>query len=128
MLSSTVTFKIGQNFLVWGKEGPDTEKLNSPFRCFNSRTRTLGLWALRTPVDFPLFQLSRAKKRGDVAPGEASSRDVFLIPEFCAMTGLTEEMRSDRGIMQALAQYTRVPPEERIDRARRYLSSLFESV
>ncbi|MCP3663914.1 MAG: hypothetical protein GY696_15715 [Gammaproteobacteria bacterium] len=75
-----------------------------------------------------MFQLSRAKKRGDVAPGEASSRDVFLIPEFCAMTGLTEEMRNDRRIMQDLAQYTRVPPDQRIGRARGYLGSLVESV
>ncbi len=70
--------------------------------------------------------MTRAKKRGDIEPGEASSRDLLLIPEFCAMTGLTEEMRSDRRVMQDLAQYTRVAPEQRIQHTREYLLSLAE--
>ncbi len=50
--------------------------------------------------------------------------DVLLIPELCAMTGLTDRMRSDRGVMQDLAVYTRVAPDKRIRDARNYLHSL----
>lgn len=47
-------------------------------------------------------------------------RDIFLIPELCAMTGLSDQMRSDRRVMQDLAQFTRVAPDVRIRYAKGY--------
>ncbi|XP_077995960.1 piwi-like protein 1 [Glandiceps talaboti] len=45
-------------------------------------------------------------KRGDVGP-------IHLIPEFCFLTGLTDEMRSDFNVMKDIAVHTRVSPEQR---------------
>ncbi|XP_065207417.1 piwi-like protein Siwi [Planococcus citri] len=41
---------------------------------------------------------------------------VYLIPELCIMTGLTDEMRSNYQLMRALAQHTSVNPGERKNR------------
>lgn len=38
---------------------------------------------------------------------------ICLIPEFCFMTGLTDEMRSDFKVMKDIASCTRVTPEKR---------------
>lgn len=40
------------------------------------------------------------------------------------MTGLTDELRSDRAVMQELAHYTRVSPEIRAGNARKYLADI----
>ena len=41
---------------------------------------------------------------------------VYLVPELCRMTGLTDEMRGNFNLMKALAEYTRVGPESRVER------------
>ncbi|CAD6222562.1 GSCOCT00001028001.2-RA-CDS [Cotesia congregata] len=41
---------------------------------------------------------------------------LYLIPELCKATGLTDEMRTDYKLMAKLATYTRLTPERRIDR------------
>ena len=38
---------------------------------------------------------------------------IFLIPELCNITGLSEEARSDFSIMKDIAIYTRIPPNQR---------------
>jgi aubergine len=40
--------------------------------------------------------------------------DVYLVPELCRLTGLTDEMRTNFKLMSALAQHTRVGPSQRI--------------
>ncbi|XP_044590639.1 piwi-like protein Siwi isoform X1 [Cotesia glomerata] len=41
---------------------------------------------------------------------------IYLIPELCRTTGLTDEMRNDYKLMAALAKHTRVNPDRRIDK------------
>ncbi|XP_034243669.1 piwi-like protein Siwi [Thrips palmi] len=57
--------------------------------------------------------VSKAKAR-DVRAG--MSEIVNLIPEVCYLTGLTDNMRADFRLMQALAQYTRVSPSTRVQK------------
>jgi aubergine-like protein len=39
---------------------------------------------------------------------------VYLIPELCRMTGLTDDMRSNYRLMSALAEHTRMGPSLRV--------------
>ena len=57
-----------------------------------------------------------------MGPGETEHQIRYLIPEFCSMTGLTDKMRADRGIMQDIAVYTRVSPARRVEDATKYLN------
>lgn len=41
---------------------------------------------------------------------------VYLVPELCRLTGLTDDMRADFSMMRDLAEHTRVGPESRIER------------
>lgn len=50
--------------------------------------------------------------------------DVYLIPELCFLTGLTEELREDRRAMQDLAHFMRVPPQRRLENTRLYLRNI----
>jgi len=62
------------------------------------------------------------KKRG-LAEAEAD-RVVCLIPELCMMTGLTDAMRSDFRLMQAVANITRISPQARVDRTYQFLKRI----
>ncbi|XP_059471970.1 piwi-like protein Siwi [Neocloeon triangulifer] len=44
------------------------------------------------------------------------SETVFLIPELCRITGLTDQMRSNYRLMSALAEHTRVGPSKRVEK------------
>jgi aubergine-like protein len=45
---------------------------------------------------------------------ERSRERVFLVPELCALTGLTEEMRKDRMLMQEVLQHSMVGVGDRL--------------
>nr|XP_050862637.1 piwi-like protein Siwi isoform X3 [Vespula vulgaris]XP_050862638.1 piwi-like protein Siwi isoform X3 [Vespula vulgaris] len=47
---------------------------------------------------------------------DQSERLVYLVPELCRATGLTDRMRANFDLMQALATHTRVSPESRIQK------------
>ncbi|XP_018333348.1 piwi-like protein Siwi [Agrilus planipennis] len=68
--------------------------------------------------------VSRAKAR-EIRAGMAET--VYLVPELCRMTGLTNTQRANFNLMRALADYTRVGPGPRIDKllnfSRRLLSN-----
>ena len=40
---------------------------------------------------------------------------VFLVPELCFMTGLTDEQRANFRLMKAMAEYTRQTPDKRVE-------------
>lgn len=57
--------------------------------------------------------VSRSKPR-EIRAGMPET--VFLIPELCRMTGLTDAQRANFQLMRALAEHTRVAPPLRIDK------------
>ncbi|XP_014210002.1 piwi-like protein Siwi isoform X2 [Copidosoma floridanum] len=63
-----------------------------------------------TEMRQPLL-VSKAKARDRRA---GKSEMVYLIPELCKCTGLTDSMRNDNRLMSALAKFTRVSPVDRI--------------
>ena len=38
---------------------------------------------------------------------------IYLIPELCTLTGLTDQMKADFKVMKDVAQFTRVTPTQR---------------
>ncbi|XP_050436939.1 piwi-like protein Siwi [Adelges cooleyi] len=69
--------------------------------------------------------ISKNKKSVRQMGGEEAI--VYLVPELCVMTGLTDQMRNNFTLMKEMAVYTRVNPNERVKRlvnfAQRLLSS-----
>ena len=55
---------------------------------------------------------------------DPESRNIYLIPEMCAMTGLTDDMRNDQRLMKELSNHTRISPEKRVDLARGHLAAV----
>lgn len=55
--------------------------------------------------------ISRAKKR-EIRAG--MSENVYLVPELCRLTGLTDAQRANFQLMKALGEHTRVGPSARI--------------
>lgn len=45
---------------------------------------------------------------------------IYLIPELCRATGMTEEMRSNFKLMQQLSEYTRMNPQARVKNLKRF--------
>jgi aubergine-like protein len=45
---------------------------------------------------------------------------IYLVPELCRLTGLTDGMRTNFQLMQNLAKYTRLGPSERMERLQRF--------
>lgn len=54
--------------------------------------------------------MSRPKKR-DLRRGV---ENIYLVPELCKMTGLTDEMRGDFNMMKELATYMKMGPDKRV--------------
>lgn len=63
-------------------------------------------------LDQPLL-ISRSKPR-ELRDGKPEF--IYLVPELCRMTGLSEVMRGNFLLMKDLSQYTRVNPGNRIER------------
>jgi aubergine-like protein len=45
---------------------------------------------------------------------------IYLVPELCRMTGLTDSMRTNYRLMQDLAKHTRLGPSERVQRLEKF--------
>ncbi|XP_020807330.1 protein piwi [Drosophila serrata] len=70
-------------------------------------------------------------KNRDKAQKTNASDVVVLIPELCRVTGLTDNMRSNFQLMRAMSEHTRMNPDRRIDRLRKFnhrLQNTTESV
>lgn len=50
----------------------------------------------------------------EVKPRDGS-KSIFLVPEFCLLTGIDDSMVKDREFMKNLADYTKLEPKERVD-------------
>ncbi|XP_069817070.1 piwi-like protein 1 [Dendropsophus ebraccatus] len=60
----------------------------------------------------------------NVKKGKGPIGKIMLIPEFCYLTGLTDKMRSDFGVMKDLAIHTRLAPEQREKQVGRFLDHI----
>ena len=65
--------------------------------------------------------VSNAKKR-EIRAGMAEK--VYLVPELCRMTGLTEGQRANFHLMRDLSSYTRVGPAARVDKLLKFCRRL----
>nr|AIY62327.1 piwi [Fimbriaphyllia ancora] len=75
-----------------------------------------------TDMEQPLL-VSRLKK----IPGQKTripEGELFLVPELCFLTGLTDEMRNDFALMKDLAVHTRVDPKTRNQSLLRFMGDI----
>lgn len=52
---------------------------------------------------------------------------IYLVPELCIMTGITEAMRNNFTLMKDMATYTRVNPKERMERLTNFANRLLKT-
>jgi len=45
---------------------------------------------------------------------------IYLVPELCHMTGITEDMRTNRALMQDLTKCTRLEPSQRVEQLQKF--------
>ncbi|XP_069157940.1 piwi-like protein Siwi [Procambarus clarkii] len=77
--------------------------------------------AIRDPHQ-PLL-MSKPRKK-DLRRGISS---IYLIPELCVPTGLSDEMRRDNNLMKDFATWTRMAPDKRVLAIRKFNAKLFEN-
>lgn len=61
--------------------------------------------------DKQFLLVSKAKER-DLRAGRSDV--IYLIPELCRATGMTDSMRADFSLMRELSEFTRLNPEKRV--------------
>lgn len=61
--------------------------------------------------------VSRSRER-DIRAGQPEL--IYLVPELSRATGLTERMRQDFKLMQAISAYTRLSPDQRVESLNRF--------
>ncbi|XP_068223736.1 piwi-like protein Siwi [Palaemon carinicauda] len=76
---------------------------------------------IRDPFQ-PLL-LSKPKKR-DLRRGQGN---IYLIPELCVATGLSDDMKNDYCLMRDFAEWTRMSPDKRVAAVRNFNHRLFEN-
>jgi len=65
--------------------------------------------------------VSRPKKK-DQRPG--APEVLYLLPELCTMTGITDEVRANFTVMKDLAVHTRIDPTRRVETCNEFMSLL----
>lgn len=89
---------------------------------YYKRAYDLDITDLEQPL---LIHRPKKKQRGKKEEsGKEVDEMVCLVPELCAMTGLTDAARSDFKVMKDLAIHTRVPPEKRAESFRKFIQRL----
>lgn len=68
--------------------------------------------------------ISRAKPR-EIRMNMAEL--IYLVPELCRMTGLTDSQRANFSLMRALAEFTRVAPDSRIKKLQNFSQRLMKN-
>jgi aubergine-like protein len=49
---------------------------------------------------------------------------IWLVPELCSMTGLTDKMRSDFNLMRKIGDVSRLPPDQRVNALTEFISKV----
>lgn len=65
--------------------------------------------------------LLATSKEKEIARGASVSKKVYLVPEICLMTGITDAMRSNFTTMRELGNHTRVAPDKRVQNLNRFI-------
>ncbi|XP_025413439.1 piwi-like protein Siwi isoform X2 [Sipha flava] len=68
-----------------------------------------------------------SKKKKNVLDKSDTDRAIYLIPELCILTGLSQSMSDNRMMMRELAEFTRVNPRERIIRYNKFMNRLLST-
>lgn len=73
-----------------------------------------------TDPEQPLL-VSKPKKK-DIRRGQ--TENIYLLPELCTLTGLSDEARADFGLMRDVAVHTRIGPEGRVKKLMDFMGQL----
>ena len=65
-------------------------------------------------------------KKRDIRAGQEGP--IYLIPQLCYLTGLSDQLRADFRVMQDLAVHTRIGPVGRVERLEGFINELSGSV
>ena len=65
------------------------------------------VWAENPPSNPPSLWQRKTKEEEEMASM------IYLIPELCTLTGLTDQMKADFKVMKDVAQFTRITPTQR---------------
>lgn len=71
--------------------------------------------------------LLNIQKRKKSLQAEEEDMKICLVPEFCWLTGMTDEMRSDFKVMRDVAEFTRITPQQRKHALMIYMKSVNNS-
>ncbi|KAM9391511.1 piwi-like protein 1 [Pholidichthys leucotaenia] len=66
--------------------------------------------------------VSKVKKR--LPDGRTIEEEIMLVPEFCFLTGLTDQMRKDVRMMRDFSEHIRLTPEQREGRLNKFMSTI----
>jgi len=73
-----------------------------------------------TELEQPML-VSYPKKK-DINKGITTN--IYLVPSLCYMTGLSDDMRKDFGLMQRLSKYLHMEPKTRVDKLQAFVDKL----
>ncbi|CAF1131387.1 unnamed protein product [Adineta steineri] len=72
----------------------------------------------------PLITVKASKRVAKRGPKKDDPGMIFLIPELCCVTGISDSMRSDFSLMKEMSQYTHVGPNERFQQLNGFLNDI----
>ncbi|CAH2005609.1 unnamed protein product [Acanthoscelides obtectus] len=81
-------------------------------------------YSIRIQVKNQPLLVSRSKPR-EIRAG--MSETIYLVPELCQLTGLTDRQRENFHLMKALADHTRIGPPQRIQKLKEFSDRLNRS-
>ncbi|CAF3532884.1 unnamed protein product [Rotaria socialis] len=72
----------------------------------------------------PLIVVKASKRMTKRGPTKDDPGMIFLIPELCCITGISDSMRQDFSLMKEMSTYTHVGPNERFEQLNGFLNDI----
>ncbi|CAF4530190.1 unnamed protein product, partial [Rotaria magnacalcarata] len=72
----------------------------------------------------PLIVVKASKRMAKRGPKKDDPGMIFLIPELCCITGISDSMRQDFSLMKEMSTYTHVGPNERFEQLNGFLNDI----
>ena len=85
----------------------------------------------RQQYDLTLTDTKQVMLVSNPSPSQIRSgmdKPIYLVPELCNLTGLSDEALADFRVMKDVAVYTRIPPEQRKKTLLEFMNSIQRSV